>query len=114
MQNNSSNQSLFVVILSYLVKAEKIDAFRPEHLEFLSDCYAKNLFIASGMQIPRNGGIIIAKCESKEALQQILANDPFAINNLATYQIIEFIPTKWSDEFESILFQSNDKKLAKQ
>ncbi len=101
--------SLFIVILSYKVPLEKIDAFRSAHLDFLSNYYAKNFFIASGPQVPRSGGMIIAKCNSKDALQKIMAQDPFAVNNLATYEIIEFSPTKWNNPFESILFsQSKD------
>lgn len=96
--------NLFIVILSYKVALEKIDAFRSAHLAFLSNYYAKDFFIASGPQMPRKGGIIIAKCDSKDVLQKILKQDPFAANDLATYEIIEFSPTKWSKEFESIVF----------
>jgi uncharacterized protein YciI len=106
MKNNMRNDkiNLFIVILSYKVALEKIDAFRSAHLDFLSNYYAKEFFIASGPQMPRKGGIIIAKCDSKDALQEILKQDPFAANDLATYEIIEFSPTKWSKEFESIVF----------
>jgi len=102
MKNDKTN--LFIVILSYKVPLEKIDTFRSAHLDFLSHYYAKDFFITSGPQIPRKGGIIIAKCDSKDALQTILKQDPFASNDLATYEIIEFSPTKWSKEFESIVF----------
>jgi uncharacterized protein YciI len=101
MSNNKSN--LFIVILSYKVPLEKIDAFRSAHLDFLGNYYDQDFFIASGPQIPRNGGIIIAKCDSKDALQKILKQDPFAANDLATYEIIEFSPTKWSKQFKSIV-----------
>ena len=73
------------------------------HLDFLSNYYANGFFIASGPQVPRKGGIIIAKCDSRDALHKILKHDPFAINDLATYEIIEFIPTKWSEQFESMI-----------
>lgn len=105
---NDKKYNLFIVILSYKVPLEKIDEFRSAHLDFLNNYYAKNLFIISGPQVPRNGGIIIARCENKEDLQTVLAQDPFAINNLATYKIIEFLPTKLSDTFEGILFHRED------
>lgn len=89
--------NLFIVILHYTVPLEKIDACRPAHLEFLEKYYAENIFITSGPQVPRNGGIILAKCNDKSILQEILLKDPFAINNLATYEIIEFVPTKWNN-----------------
>lgn len=102
MINDKTN--LFIVIITYKVPLEKIDTFRSVHLDFLSNYYAKDVFIASGPQVPRNGGIIIAKYDSKDTLQKILAQDPFAINELATYELIEFSPTKWSHKFESTLF----------
>lgn len=102
MKNDKTN--LFIVILSYKVRLEEIDAFRSAHLDFLSHYYAMDFFVASGPQIPRKGGIIIEKCDSKDALQEILKQDPFAANDLATYEIIEFSPTKWSKEFERIVF----------
>ncbi len=46
-ENNMINDkySLFIVILSYKVPLEKIDACRSSHLDFLDNCYAKNLVI---------------------------------------------------------------------
>ena len=40
------------------------------------------------------GGIILAKAESQEKIQKIIAEDPFFIHEAASYDIIEFIPTK--------------------
>ena len=101
---NKAKTNLFVAILSYKVPLEKIDEFRAIHLDFLESYYQRGMFIASGPWVPRTGGVIIAKCDSKEDLQKILAQDPFAINELAIYEIIEFSPTKWSKEFEGIVF----------
>jgi len=95
--------NLFIVILRYNVPLEKIDAFRSAHLDFLNNYYSKDIFITSGPQVPRNGGIIVAKSANKQTLQKILANDPFAINNLASYEVIEFTPSKWSSKFEKFL-----------
>ena len=103
MSNNTCKQSLFVVILTYKVSLEKIDLFKSKHIEFLEIYYAMNIFIVSGPRVPRNGGLILAQCDSKDALQQILQKDPFAINNLATYEIIEFSPTKFSKIFSNLL-----------
>lgn len=94
MDNKKDN--LFIVILTYKVSLEKIDSFRAAHLDFLEECYDKNLFLTSGPKVPRNGGVIIAQCGSKNILQKVLLNDPFALNDLAIYEIIEFSPTKWS------------------
>ena len=101
MKNNNTN--LFIVILSYKVPLEKIDAFKEAHWSFLNNYY-DSLFIVSGPQIPRSGGVIIAKCANKNELQQILAQDPFAVNDLATYEVIEFSPRRGNKQFETIIF----------
>ncbi len=98
MKNN-----LFVVVLRYLVPLEKIDAHKDEHWKFLDRQYGDGIFIASGPQEPRNGGIIIAKTRDRPTLEQILKDDPFSSHNLAEYQIFEFTPTRHSDEFGLVL-----------
>ena len=95
--------NIFIVVLKYIVAIEEIDACRLKHLEFLDHCYEQGILISSGPQVPRNGGILIAKSSSKEALQNILGQDPFAINKCAEYSIYEFVPTKYAKEFEAIL-----------
>ena len=104
MKTTELKQNLFIIILRYKASLEKIDALRASHLEFLQHHYDSNIFITSGPQVPRNGGIILAKCDTKDRLQAIITKDPFAINDLATYEIIEFAPTKWSNLFGNILF----------
>lgn len=94
--------NLFVVILKYTVPLEKIDLFKSAHIDFLETYYAKNCFLLSGPQVPRNGGLILAQCDSKDSLQKILKQDPLVINNLATYEIIEFSPTKFSPLFDNL------------
>ena len=95
--------SLFIVLLKYSAPLDRIDAFRKRHMEFLDKFYSQNTFIASGPQSPRSGGIIIAKAYSKTEMQEIIQQDPFVVNNLATLDIIEFTATKFSDLFSQIL-----------
>lgn len=85
---------MFVVELTYTVDIATIDKFLVEHRLWLDTMYQANHFLCSGPQNPRSGGIIIALTKSKDELQQILANDPFSINKVADYRIIEFDPIK--------------------
>jgi uncharacterized protein YciI len=96
-------KNMFVVTLDYIASLSEIDAFRPAHLAFLTHGYDSGLFIASGPQVPRNGGIILAICSTKEVLWKTLEKDPFMLNNLATYKIIEFEPTRHNSVFEKFL-----------
>lgn len=97
------NHNLFVVVLRYLVPIETILDQRDEHLKFLDIYYAKGIFQASGPQVPRYGGIILAKATSREELSKVLEQDPFYQHKSAEYQIFEFSINKQSDAFSAFL-----------
>nr|WP_243547343.1 YciI family protein [Pseudodesulfovibrio tunisiensis] len=83
---------MFVVILEYTDSLERIDALLDEHVAYLREQYAAGMFLASGRQEPRVGGVILAAAESREALDKVLARDPFQRENVAKYQVVEFHP----------------------
>lgn len=82
--------SIFVVDLQYVVPLADVDAHIPGHLDFLNESYDAGLFLMSGPKVPRTGGMIIARAESKEALKAHLAKDLFNSKKIANYQITEF------------------------
>lgn len=91
---------MFIINITYKTALENVDRFLAEHITFLEEQYAKGHFIASGRKVPRTGGIILAKTETKEALNAILEKDPFKLNDLALYEVIEFIPSKTAPELD--------------
>jgi uncharacterized protein YciI len=99
---NEKPPNLFVVLLKYIVPLDLIDTHRPAHLHFLDDYYSKGIFLISGRQTSKAGGVILAKHSNQELLREILKQDPFAIHNLATYEIYEFSPTKYIDAFKNL------------
>lgn len=89
---------MFIAILSYKKPLEDVDRFLQAHREYLAKHYAAGDFIASGPQTPRIGGVIMIKAENREAVDSIIAQDPFNINGIADYQIVEFTPTMFCDD----------------
>lgn len=85
---------MFVIILSYTKPIEIIDKIRPQHLEFLDKYFAKNIFVASGRQVPLKGGVIMAACNSRSEIEEIIKEDPFYKEQVAEFEIIEFNPGK--------------------
>lgn len=102
-RRDSLVQNLFVIILRYLVSSEEIEPHRGGHIKLLNQYYDSGLFVASGRQVPGNGGIILAKSDNRKALEEILQQDPFSIHRLAEYQIFEFTPSRHSDTFKTVL-----------
>lgn len=88
---------MFVVLLRYLVPLEKIEALLPEHVAFLDRHYADGTFLVSGRKVPRTGGVILARGESEESLRRILAEDPFSREGAATYDVVQFQPTRTAE-----------------
>jgi len=85
---------MFVVLLTYEKELETIDALLGEHILFLEAQYAAGVFLLSGRREPRTGGVILARCESREALLAILAGDPFWREGAARYDVVEFVASK--------------------
>jgi uncharacterized protein YciI len=91
---------MFIIDLNYIVPLEKIDAAMKEHMVFLNACYKEGLFLTSGRKVPRTGGIIIARSNSKEALEAVIKNDPFVAQGLAEYTITEFNNSQSHPDFK--------------
>ncbi|WP_304648970.1 YciI family protein [uncultured Duncaniella sp.] len=88
---------MFIAILTYKKPLEDVDHHLQAHRDYLAEHYAAGDFIASGPQTPRVGGVIMIKAENSAIVDSIIAQDPFNINGIADYQIVEFTPTMFCD-----------------
>ena len=95
---------MFIAFLTYKKSLTEVDIFLASHREYLADHYAAGDFIASGPQTPRVGGVIMIKAENRTAVDAIIAKDPFNINDIADYQIVEFTPTMFCDDILKTIF----------
>jgi uncharacterized protein YciI len=93
---------MFVILLDYIQPLADIDRLVGEHRKFLERHYARGDFLLSGRQEPRTGGVIVARARSKEAVQRMIEEDPFFIEQVATYRLIEFIPTMTAPELDHL------------
>jgi uncharacterized protein YciI len=94
---------MFALILKYVKPLEDVDRVLPPHIEFLDKHFARGNFICSGPQTPRAGGFILCKAKDRAAVEDIVAEDPFALAGVAEYTIIEFTPSKHADGFEKFI-----------
>lgn len=90
---------MFIISLSYKKEISEVEKFIPSHIKFLEKYYNENKFIFSGRKNPRTGGVILVRNVDKETLQEIIKEDPFFLNDIADYDIIEVIPTKYDEKF---------------
>lgn len=88
---------MFIAIVSYKKPLAEVDRFLADHRAFLDRHYRAGDVITSGPQTPRCGGVIMLRAESRARALEILAEDPFNVNGIADYQVVEFTPTKFHD-----------------
>jgi len=81
---------MFVVELVYKAELSEIDRTMRAHMAFLKKYYDSGNFLVSGRKIPRDGGVILAVGESREAVEAIMREDPFVSRGLAEARVIEF------------------------
>ncbi len=74
-----------------------------DHVKFLNTYYKKDVFLTSGRKVPRTGGIIIARADSKEELEQIMNEDPFCKHGLAEVAITEFLNSQMHPAFKKMM-----------
>ena len=76
---------MFIINLTYIEPLEAVEKHLQEHINFLNHYYAEGLF------------------KNKEAVQEIIRQDPFYKNKIAQYDIIEFEASKYCPELKTIL-----------
>lgn len=94
---------MFIMLLSYLQPIDKIEKYLSQHINYLDKYYGSGHFIASGRKEPRTGGVILCRADNKEEVIAIMKEDPFYIHQIAHYDIIEFMPTKYANGFDKFI-----------
>lgn len=97
---------MFVIELIYKADLRQIDAHMAAHVGFLKKYYAAGNFLVSGRKIPRDGGIILAVAESRQALEALIKEDPFHQHGLADFRIIEFRASQRADDIQQRIEKS--------
>lgn len=94
---------MFILILKYIKPIEEVEKELNSHITYLEKFYSLQKFICSGRRNPRTGGVILANAYDIEEVREIIKEDPFYEKKIAEYEIIEFMPTKYADEFNRFI-----------
>lgn len=80
----------------HLVPFAQIQHLEKEHHAFLDKGYREGVFLFSGPQIPPEGGFLVARAESLEALNAYLAEEPFVKAKVMLFnRVTEFSPAQY-------------------
>lgn len=94
---------MFIVSITYQRPLSEIETYLEEHIAFLNHYYANGTFLASGPKERRTGGVILATAPTREALEAILEEDPFKREQLAHYEITEWLANRSAPGLELLL-----------
>lgn len=94
---------MFILNLTYIKPVDEVEKYLPAHISFLDKYYSAEKFICSGRKKPRKGGIILCNAKNITEVNSILNEDPFYKEKIASYEIIEFIPTKYASNFKPFI-----------
>ena len=89
---------MFVIELVYRAELDAIDAQMKPHMAYLRTHYDAGTFVMSGRKVPRDGGIILATGDDRDAIERIVREDPFVANGFAEYRIIQFRASQKADD----------------
>ena len=93
---------MFVLLLRYTKPLEEVDALMRAHVAWLSRHYAAGRFVVSGRQIPRTGGVIVARGDDREEIEAVAATDPFVTGGVATVEVVQFRASQTADGFDAL------------
>jgi uncharacterized protein YciI len=84
----------YVVEITYRAPLPRIDEVLAAHRAHLQTGYDGGLLLCSGPQVPRSGGVLLARAPDRAALEAFIARDPFSLQGLAEFRLVEFQPVK--------------------
>lgn len=96
---------MFIILINYLKPLEDVMKFRELHIDFLKEHYTSGRFVVSGPKDPMDGGVILSLGKNIEEVKMIASQDPFFVNGVADFSIIEFTP-KWYNSIVSPFVKS--------
>lgn len=82
----------FILLLRYTAPVEEVDALLGDHVAWLRANHAAGHLLGWGRMVPREGGVVLARGSSREAVQALAETDPFVAGGVAAVQVIEWAP----------------------
>lgn len=85
----------YVLTVSYLVPYIKVEPWVQSHRDYLQGFYDQGWILFSGIQYSKQGGAIVMKAPEDEAIARFIQNDPFLLQQVASYQVTSFEPRNY-------------------
>ncbi len=88
------DDGMYLMISTYLVPLDEVDAVREDHLRFLDGLEARDLVVSAGRQDPPVGGVVLLAAATEAEAVALMADDPYVRRGVASYQAIGWLPSR--------------------
>lgn len=79
-----------VLTLTYLQPLDVVDQTRPAHVQWIQAEIAAGRLLLAGRQESQTGGVLITGDVSTEDAEELMANDPYQLAGLVSYERVGF------------------------
>jgi uncharacterized protein YciI len=83
---------MYLLVSRYTAPRERVEELVPAHREYLRRHFEAGHFVVSGRRVPWDGGVVVARGLSREELDAVIAEDPFAQADAAETEVVAFEP----------------------
>jgi uncharacterized protein YciI len=94
---------MYILFINFTKSLQDIQPVFPAHLEFIDAHIKTGKFILSGGLTGRPAGVVLANINNGDELKSLLAEDPFVLEQVAEYEIIEFTPSRYHESLASLI-----------
>lgn len=94
---------MFIININYKKDLSIVDQFVSSHRQWLDTKFKEGLLLCSGPRNPRDGGVIIALGNNKSAIEDLIKDDPYYLNSIADYTVVQFDPLKYHHAIKDII-----------
>jgi uncharacterized protein YciI len=85
---------VYLMISTYSAPLEQVDEARADHLRFIDGLDERGLVVSAGRQEPPAGGVVLLQVDSAAEAHALMAEDPYVLRGLATYEAIGWQPMR--------------------
>jgi len=94
---------LFIILINYTKPIEEVNKVVAEHRAYLDELYKQKKLFVSGRRNPPVGGVLISHLKDRAEIDKIINNDPYKLNGVADYEVVEFNAGKSDERFKPFM-----------
>ncbi len=94
---------MFIVLLNFSTNRERAGELMDAHNAWLKRGFDDGVLLLAGSQLPGPGGMLLARAESRAALETRVGGDPLVAEEVVSAEIIEVAPAMTDERLRFLL-----------